>query len=109
MRVIGLGLAAIFAVVGGCQKEPPVSESARNPSPAPGKVLSPAQETPAAKLAAPSSEEPSVAVNVEDDEAADNVAADNGHGEPMDEVDDVAHKAGSPEPEAADPPTEAEE
>jgi hypothetical protein len=101
MRVIGLGLAAIFAVVSACQKDQPVSESA--------KKLSPARETPAAKLAAPSSEEPSVAVDVEDDEAADNVAADNGHGEPMDEVDDVPDKAGSPEPEAADPPTEAEE
>jgi hypothetical protein len=101
MRVIGLGLAAIVAVVGGCQKDQPVSESVRKPGPA--------QETPAAKLAAPSPEEPGVAVDVEDDETDDNVAEDNGHGEPMDEVDDVSEKAGSREPAAADPPTEPEE
>lgn len=96
MRVIGLGLAAIFAVVSGCQKEQPVSESA--------KKLSPAQEAPAAKLAAPSPEEPSVAIDVEDDETDD-----KGHGEPMDEVDDVSDTSGSREPTAEDPPPKSGE
>jgi hypothetical protein len=95
MRVIGFGLAAIFAVLTGCQKEQPVSESA--------KKLSPAREAPAAKLADPSPEEPSVAVDVEEDEADD-----QGHGEPMDEVDDVSEGAArSPKPVAADPATES--
>ena len=92
MRVIGLGLAAIFAVVAGCQKEQPVSESAKKPGPA--------QEAPAAKSAAPPSpEEPSVEVEVDHDEADD-----KGQGEPMDEVDDEPDKSG-----AADPPTESGE
>ena len=92
MRVIGLGLATVFAVVAGCQKEQPVSES--------GKKLSPAQEAPAAKIAAPPNPEvPSVEVEVEHDEADD-----KGQGEPMDEVDDESDKSG-----AADPPTESGE
>jgi len=101
MRVIGLGLAAIFAVVAGCQKEQPVSDSA--------KKLSPAQEAPAAKSAAPPNpeerpEEPSVEVEVEHDEADD-----KGQGEPMDEVDDVSDKSASDKAGAADPPTESGE
>jgi len=94
MRVIGLGFVACL-VAAGCQKEQPVTETA--------KKLSPAQETPAARAPAPSKiEEPTVAVEVEDDEADD-----KGQGEPMDEVDDVSDKAGAADPPS--PPTESGE
>jgi hypothetical protein len=94
MRVIGLGFVACW-VAAGCQREPPVTEIA--------KKLSPAVETSAAKAAAPSkTEEPTVAVDIEDDEADD-----KGQGEPMDEVDDVSDKAGAADPPS--PPTESGE
>lgn len=86
-----LGLAMALAVIG-CQKEQTTVESAKKLSPASSNT---AVATPAP--APPSADEPSVAVDVEDDEVDD-----KGLGEPMDEVDDVSDKAGAATPPSAE-------
>ena len=94
-----LGLAMALAIVG-CQKEQSTSVSAQKLSPATAVTTTVA--TPSS--APPTADEPSVAIDVEDDEVDD-----NGLGEPMDEVDDVSDKAGAADPSSAEDGTDPTE
>lgn len=94
MRIIGLSLVVV-AVLVGCKKEPPATESANKSTPVPA----------AAEPA--SADEPAVDVDV-DDEALDD---GRDQGEPMDEVDEPSHDLGDKAGAAdlPDPPGERNE